>query len=198
MWDINYWISFPHLSADELTIKIGQYYFTSDIEKSNIYLLATLIKRIGFETNNIFTIVERLGELAKRNNLSGFKFFSEEDENDKGIFEGKVQIMTLHKSKGDEFDLVFLPEMTERNLSIDFQQLKYKPSDFMEQLKALNPNYKIKSEYEMKQELIAENLRLLYVAITRAKRNLYITTSDKVKSFGKLKKSEPNMIFNII
>ena len=198
LWDINYWVSFPHLTADELAIKIGQYYFTSDIEKSNIYLVATLIKRIGFETNNIFAIVERLGELAKRNNLSGFKFFSEEDENDKGIFEGKVQIMTLHKSKGDEFDLVFLPEMTERNLSIDFQQLKYKPSDFMEQLKALNPNYKIKSEYEMKQELIAENLRLLYVAITRAKRNLYITTSDKVKSFGKLKKTEPNMIFEIL
>ena len=198
LWDINYWISFPHLTADELAIKIGQYYFTGEIEKSNIYLISTLIKRIGFETKNIFTIVERLGELAKRNNLSGFKFFSEEDENDKEIFEGKVQIMTLHKSKGDEFDLVFLPEMTERNLSINFYKLKYKPSDFMEQLKALNSDYKIKTEYEMKQELIAENLRLLYVAITRAKRKLYITTSNKVKSFGKYKKEDFNKIFEII
>ena len=198
LWDVNYWISFPHLTADEIAIKIGQYYFNGEIEKSNIYLIATLIKRIGFETGNLKTIVERLEELSKRNNLSGFKFFSEEDEDDKGIFEGKVQIMTLHKSKGDEFDIVFLPEMTERNLSIDFSKLKYKISDFNEQLKSLNPNYKIKSEYEMKQELIAENLRLLYVAITRAKKYLYITTSNKVKSFGKFKKEEPNMIFSIL
>ena len=68
----------------------------------------------------------------------------------------------------------------------------------MEQLKALNLDYKIKSEYELKQELISENLRLLYVAITRAKRKLYITTSNKVKSFGKLKQEEPNKIFEII
>ena len=88
--------------------------------------------------------------------------------------------------------------MTERNLTIDFSKLKYKISDFMEQLKALNPNYKIKSEYELKQEIVAENLRLLYVAITRAKRKLFITTSEKVKSFGKLKKEDPNKIFDII
>ena len=197
-WDLNYWLSFPHYTADEMAIKIGLYYFNGEIEKSNTYLISTLIKRLSFETNKLSTIIERLDELSKRTSLSGFKFFSEEDENDKGIFEGKVQVMTLHKSKGDEFDMVFLPEMTERNLTIDFNKHKYKISDFMEQLKALNLNYKIKSEYELKQELISENLRLLYVAITRAKRKLYITTSNKVKSFGKLKQEEPNKIFEII
>lgn len=198
LWDLNYWTKFPHLTLDELAIKIGLYYFTGEIEKSNIYLISTLIKRLSFETKNIGTIMERLEELSKRNNLSGFKFFSEEDENDKGIFEGKVQIMTLHKSKGDEFDLVFLPEMTERNLSIDFSKLKFKGSDFTEQIKALNLNYKTKTEYEMKQEIIAENLRLLYVAITRAKKKLYITTSKKVKVFGRLKPEVENKIFSII
>lgn len=198
LWDLNYWTKFPHLTLDELAIKIGLYYFTGEIEKSNIYLISTLIKRLSFETKNIGTIMERLEELSKRNNLSGFKFFSEEDENDKGIFEGKVQIMTLHKSKGDEFDLVFLPEMTERNLSIDFSKLKFKGSDFTEQIKALNLNYKTKTEYEMKQEIIAENLRLLYVAITRAKKKLYITTSKKVKAFGRLKPEVENKIFSII
>ena len=197
-WDLNYWLSFPHYTVDEMAIKIGLYYFSGEIEKSNTYLIATLIKRLSFETSNLATIIERLDELSKRTSLSGFKFFSEEDEDDNGIFEGKVQVMTLHKSKGDEFDMVFLPEMTERNLTIDFNKLKYKISDFMEQLKALNPDYKIKSEYELKQELISENLRLLYVAITRAKRRLYITTSNKVKSFGKLKQEDPNKIFSII
>ncbi len=198
-WDLNYWTSFPHLTPDELAIKIGLYYFTGEIEKSNVYLISTLIKRLSFETKNLEILIERLGELAKRNSLSGFKFFSEEDENDKGILEGKVQIMTLHKSKGDEFDLVFLPEMTERNLTTDFSKLKYKVSDFMEKLKALNPNYKIKTENELKQEIVAENLRLLYVAITRAKRKLYITASEKVKSFGnKLKPEEPSVVIETV
>lgn len=194
-WDLNYWLFFPHLTADELAIKIGLYYFNGEIEKSNIYLIATLIKRISSSTKNLATITERLAELAKRNSLSGFKFFSEEDESDRGFLEGKVQIMTLHKSKGDEFDYVFLPEMAEKNLTLDFAQIKLKSSDFMENIKKLNPNYKPKSEYEMKQELIAENLRLLYVAITRAKRKLYFTAARKTKSFEKIVNQEPSIIF---
>ena len=39
-------------------------------------------------------------------------------ESDKKYLEGKVQIMTLHKSKGDEFDYVFIPEFTEKNLPL--------------------------------------------------------------------------------
>ncbi len=194
-WDLNYWLFFPHLSADELAIKIGLHYFNSEIEKSNIYLIATLIKRISINTKNLSAISERLAELAKRNSLSGFKFFSEEDESDRGFLEGKVQIMTLHKSKGDEFDYVFLPEMAEKNLTLDFSQIKLKNSDFMENVKKLNPNYKPKTEYEMKQELIAENLRLLYVAITRAKKKLYFTAARKTKSFEKIVNQEPSVIF---
>ena len=68
--------------------------------------------------------VERLEELSKKPSLSGFKFFSEEE--DKDAAKGKVQIMTLHKSKGDEFEYVFLPEMAEKNLSIDVNQAKLK------------------------------------------------------------------------
>lgn len=197
-WDLNYWLYFPHLTVDELAIKIGLHYFTGEIEKSNIYLIATLIKRISTTTKGFPSIVERLAELAKKTSLSGFKFFSEEDESDRGFLEGKVQIMTLHKSKGDEFDYVFLPEMTEKNLTIDFDKIKLKSSDFMENVKRLNPSYKQKSEYEMKQELAAENLRLLYVAITRAKRKLYFTVSKKAKSFEKIIEQDPSMIFDML
>lgn len=194
-WDLNYWLFFPHLTADELAIKIGLHYFNGEIEKSNIYLIATLIKRISSNTKNLAVITQRLAELAKRNSLSGFKFFSEEDESDRGFLEGKVQIMTLHKSKGDEFDYVFLPEMAEKNLTLDFSQIKLKSSDFIENVKKLNPNYKTKTEFEMKQELIAENLRLLYVAITRAKKYLYFTAARKTKSFEKIVNQEPSIIF---
>ena len=197
-WDLNYWLYFPHLTPDELVIKIGMYYFSSEIEKSNIYLIAILVKRLSSSAKDLSTVVQRLAELAKRNSLSGFKFFSEEDENDRGFLEGKVQIMTLHKSKGDEFDSVFLPEMAEKNLTLEFDKIKLKSSDFMEQIKCLNPNYKQKTEFEMKQELVAENLRLLYVAITRAKKKLYFSTSRKTKSFEKIIDQDPSVIFDML
>ena len=197
IWDLNYWANLSHYFADELAIKIGQFYFTGEIEKSNTYLISTLIKRLSLDSPPLSVIIKRLHELSKKSSLSGFKFFSEEDENDKNIFEGKVQIMTLHKSKGDEFDIVFLPEMTERNLTLDIKSLKYISKDFSEELKSLNSSYKQKSVKELKEEVLAENLRLLYVAITRAKYKLYITASAKEKHFGKLCNETPNKIFHL-
>ena len=194
-WDLTYWLSFPHLAPEELAIKIGLHYYSSEIEKSNVYLIATLIKRLAINNKHFTTLIERLAELAKKPSLSGFKFFSEEEESDKEFLAGKVQIMTLHKSKGDEFDYVFLPEMAEKNLTLDFNQIKLKSSDFMENIRALNPNYKQKTEFDLKEELISENLRLLYVAITRAKRHLYFTVSRKSKSFEKIVDQEPSLIF---
>lgn len=197
-WDLNYWLTFPQLSIDELAIKIGHNYFSSDIEKSNIYLISTLIKRLAMNNNDFTNIINRLSELSKKTSLSGFKFFSEEDENDKTFLEGKIQIMTLHKSKGDEFDLVFLPEMSEKNLPLCIENIKLKSNDFMEGIKQLNPKYSRKNEYQLKKELLAENLRLLYVAITRAKRNLHITVSTKTKSFNKIVNQQPSLVFDII
>ena len=194
-WDLNYWLSLPHLPAEELAIKIGLTYFKSEIEKSNVYLISTLIKRISLTNKSLAYITQRLGELAKKPSLSGFKFFSEEDESNREFLEGKVQVMTLHKSKGDEFDLVFLPEMTEKNLTLDFNQIKLKSSDFTENLRRTNPKYKPKTETDLKQELLAENFRLLYVAITRAKRKLFITASRKSTSYGKTVQQDPGIIF---
>lgn len=195
-WDLNYWISLCHLTPNELAVKIGLNFFKSDIEKSNIYLISTLIKRICIKNNSLEYALTRLSELAKNPNLSGFKFFSEEDEDDKKSLQGKVQIMTMHKSKGDEFNLVFIPEMSEKSLPFTMENINLKASDFIESVKSLNPNYKKKTEYELKQEILSENLRLLYVAITRAKHRLFITTSSKTKTrYGKEQKIEPNIIF---
>ena len=133
--------------------------------------------------------------MSKKPNLSGFKFFSEEDEEDKSSLCGKVQIMTMHKSKGDEFNLVFIPELQEKSLPLSIGKINLKSADFLETVKSLNSSYKKKSDYELKQEILAENLRLLYVAITRAKNKLYITASSKIKTFGKEKPSDPSIIF---
>ena len=198
-WDVNYWVSLCYLPPNELAVKVAQDLglMKSEIDKSNIHLISTLIKRICIKNNSLIYAVDRLSELAKRPNLSGFKFFSEEDEDDKKSLQGKVQIMTMHKSKGDEFNLVFMPEMSERNLPLTIDSINLKSADFIEKIKSLNPNYKRKSDFELKQEILEENLRLLYVAITRAKNHLYISTSTKEQTrYGKLKDSEPSVIFD--
>lgn len=195
-WDLNYFVSLCYLTPDELVLKIGMNYFKNEIEKSNIYLISTLVKRICIKTNSLEYTVNRLAELSKKPNLSGFKFFSEEDEGDKKYIAGKIQIMTMHKSKGDEFNIVFMPEMTEKNLPLSINSINLKSSEFIESVKKLNPNYKTKSQYELKQEILSENLRLLYVAITRAKNKLCITTSSMTKNrFNKEQKQEASSIF---
>ena len=197
-WDINYWVSLCYIPPNELVVKIAQDLgiMKSEIDKSNIHLISTLIKRICIKNNSLSYAADRLSELAKRPNLSGFKFFSEEDEDDKKSLQGKVQIMTMHKSKGDEFNLVFIPEMSEKNLPLTIKSINLKNADFIEQIRSFNPNYKKKSDYELKQEILEENLRLLYVAITRAKNRLHITTSIKEQTrYGKFKDSEPSVIF---
>lgn len=197
LWDMQYWLNSSTLPLEELVIRIGLFYYTSDIEKSNVYLIAILVKRLNASGKFDLTL-QRLEELAKKPTLSGFKFFSEEE--DKDAMRGKVQIMTLHKSKGDEFEYVFLPEMAEKNLSIDVSKAKTKTSTiFMEEVRAFNPSYKSKSELELREFNSEESLRLLYVAITRAQLKLYITTSAKAKGWGnKETEQEPSVIFGNI
>ena len=194
LWDMQYWLNSSTLPLEELVIRIGLFYYTSDIEKSNVYLIATLVKRLNASGKFDLTL-QRLEELSKKPSLSGFKFFSEEE--DKDAMRGKVQIMTLHKSKGDEFEYVFLPEMAEKNLSIDVNQAKLKASSlFMEEVKAFNPKYRRKSELELKEFNSEESLRLLYVAITRAQKKLFITTSAKAKGWGnKEVEQAPSVVF---
>ena len=196
LWDMQYWLNSSTLPLEELVIRIGLFYYTSDIEKSNVYLIATLIKRLNSSGDFDLTL-SRLEELAKKPSLSGFKFFSEEEDRD--AIKGKVQIMTLHKSKGDEFDYVFLPELSEKSLSIDISKAKLKTStSFMEDIKSFNPKYKQKTELELKEFNAEETLRLLYVAITRAQKKLYITTSLKNKFKGQEYNQEPSIIFDSI
>ncbi len=198
-WDMTYWLSFGTLSADELCLKIGIYYFRGEIEKSNVYLISTLIKRIMATNNTLSAVLKRLEELSKKASLSGFKFFSENDENDSEYLKGKIQIMTMHKSKGDEFDYVFIPEFSEKNLTLDINEMKLKSSSyFIENIRKLSSSYKEKTEFDLKEEILEENLRLLYVAITRAKKKLVFTCSKSEKYFGKDRDVRENLLFEVL
>lgn len=186
LWDLNYWLETTRLTLEETVVKTGNYYYNTDVEKSNIYIIALLLKRMSEQYKNTEQLLERIEELSKKPILSKFKFFSE-DENQTQT-ESAIHIMTYHKSKGDEFDYVFIPALCEETLQVDLDAIKIKSKErFIEAVKGLNLNYKKKDEKELKIFTAQENLRLFYVAVTRAKKKLCISAAKKYKRFSKVK-----------
>lgn len=79
-----------------------------------------------------------------------------------------VCILTCHGSKGLEFDHVFIPSMVSRRI----------PSVFKKDLWAL-PQSLTKEEPLNSANFVEEERRLLYVAMTRAKRSLTLSSFEK-------------------
>lgn len=195
-WDLNYWLKNSMEDTETFVAKIGNYYYTTEIELSNVYMVGLLLKNLNAQYKNSELLLDKLEELMNRPILSKYKFF--ENENTNNTLNGAVQIMTYHKSKGDEFDYVFIPELNEENLPFETNSIKIKSKErFLESIKALNLNYIKKDEYKLKKFIVEENLRLLYVAITRAKKKLYITCANKYKKFSKIKNIKQSLLFDI-
>lgn len=88
--------------------------------------------------------------------------------------EKAVTILTIHKSKGLEFDIVFCP-----SIAISGSELRGSSPYLFHQkdtAPALVIGKKERIEYRncVEFELLAENLRLFYVAVTRAKSGCYL------------------------
>lgn len=195
-WDLDYWLESSELPCEEFAIKAGSYYYNSDIEISNVYMISILIKKLSNQYKHDFIL--KLEELAQKAPSGRLKFFGKEEENQTNK-SGKIMLMTYHKSKGDEFDYVFIPQLSEEILPLRTENVKIKPQErFMENIKALNPEYEIKNEYMLKSNIASENLRLFYVAITRAKLGLFITCAGKYKKFSKIKETKPSVFFDAV
>lgn len=106
--------------------------------------------------------------------------------------ENVVRLMTVHKSKGLEFPVVFFAGVGRNFNEMDFRKSYLFDQDYGLAVKAVNPETRI--EYtslpflavkEVKElQMKAEEMRVLYVAMTRAKERLYLTAS--VKEIDKL------------
>lgn len=177
-WDIDYWLNNSSIELDILTLNIGLYYSKDSVEKSNSYMISTIVKRLSSEKENLEELIKKL-EFSAQKPLSAFRFFEDESSQTNEI---PINIMTMHKSKGDEFDYVFIPELNEENYPTLIKNVKLKSGGhFIQTIKNSIDNTGIKTPDELKQEQINETLRLLYVGITRAKKGLFLTNSSNYK-----------------
>jgi exodeoxyribonuclease V beta subunit len=82
----------------------------------------------------------------------------------------RVQIMTVHKSKGLEFDIVFALALASRHLSCEeLVAIKDRGEEQIIPYDETNPLVQ-----KATQERDAEKMRQLYVALTRAKKRIYL------------------------
>ncbi|WP_050979762.1 helicase-exonuclease AddAB subunit AddA [Fictibacillus macauensis] len=106
-----------------------------------------------------------------------------------GEQEDVVRIMTIHKSKGLEFPVVFVAGLNKKFNTQDLSQSVLLHKELGLGTKYINPKLRISYptimqlaiSRRMKMELLAEEMRVLYVALTRAKEKLVLVgTFDHV------------------
>lgn len=179
-WDFDYIFSNSNQEQDLLVCLIADYYFNDNLELENAYMLAVFIKSLSENMKKNQSLIEKLMLVKNSSNLGAIHLIKD----DKTLsINNSVQIMTIHKSKGDEFDYVFVPEMSSKLFPLDLDEVKIKNENYY--CECLKKKEKRKTLEEMKQEQINETLHLIYVAITRAKKQLSMSFSLNIKQGAK-------------
>jgi len=174
-------------SVTGVTAVMGAMY-GGEARKQNLMLL--LEYAVTFEKNGykgLYSFISYLRELQARNSEPKLQAASAEDA---------VQIMTIHKSKGLEFPVVIAAGLSD---SINTTNLH---NDLLVHTRlGVGPRLRIKSQHleyntlarlaiseASRTELLAEELRVLYVAMTRAREKLILVASyqNAQNKLGKL------------
>ena len=149
-----------------------------------IELANTFVSQIGNTLNSYIRYVDNLKD--KQDGSSSAKIIGENED--------VVRIMTIHKSKGLEFPIVMLADTTKKyNLNDVYKEKVQMHHKYGIGIDIVNQDYGITYPSVIKQaiksaiekDLKSEEIRLLYVALTRAKEKLYIfsTTKDFEKEY---------------
>jgi DNA helicase-2/ATP-dependent DNA helicase PcrA len=191
------WQHMVMLPIDQIVLSLAQDLLTDPGELAVAYKLAVLLGRAqdSHPDWRLAQLSEELGMIAR--NERRFLGFSESDsgfEPDK--YKGKVIISTMHKAKGLEWDRVYLmsvnnydfpsgivgdPFISEKwyirdNLNVEAETIAQ-----LEALIDTDQNHwyqEGQASIEARDDYARERLRLLYVGITRAKKELIITWNN--------------------
>ncbi len=108
-----------------------------------------------------------------------------------GEQEDVVRLMTIHSSKGLEFPIVFVAGLSKQFNMMDLNKKYLLDKELGFGTKLINPKLRVSYptlpyialKKKMRMELLAEEMRVLYVALTRAKEKLYLLGT--LKDFDK-------------
>lgn len=90
--------------------------------------------------------------------------------------ENSLKLMTVHRSKGLEFPVVLIPGLTEKGFPLAYKNTKLLGMDIPESMLISPPTENLEALH------YAEELRLFYVAITRAQDALILVTSERINT----------------
>ncbi len=104
--------------------------------------------------------------------------------------EDVVRIMSVHRSKGLEFPVVFLPDLGKRHNLADCRGMILVDREAYLGLQAVDEEKRIRypslpwvlAQDRLKRQLLAEELRVLYVAMTRAREHLILIGTGEEKA----------------
>lgn len=154
--------------------------------RSNVLMLIS--KASEYEATSykgVFHFNRFISKLQKMNHDEGGADSVDENAN-------VVRVMTIHKSKGLEFPITFLSGVHKQFNMMDMKGRMVIDMEYGIGMSYLNVEKRIKSEpmfrkavnLKMKNDVLGEELRVLYVAMTRAKEKVIITGVINEKEIG--------------
>ncbi len=185
------WQEAALLPVDQLLLTVGSDLFKEPAEIATAYSIALHLRGYA-ETNLEHRLADYAVELGQivRNNRKFANLGEEGDQFDPSGYAGQAVVITHHKAKGLEWDRVYLMSVNNYDFPSGDPFDKYISENYfardrlnlgaeaLAQLRALAENKSYRegdASEQARLENCAERLRLLYVGITRAKRELIIT-----------------------
>lgn len=192
--NVQRWLNAVTLPIDQLVLTLAQDVFSEAHDLALAHKLALVLRQVA-DDHPDWRLPELTAELAviAKNERRFIGFSSDDSGFDPERHRGRVMVTTMHKAKGLEWDRVYLMSVNNYDFPSNMPNDRFiserwfvrsgldLAAESLAQLAALEAS----SEYDWYEEgaatmrsrldYVKERLRLLYVGITRAKRDLIVT-----------------------